>query len=193
MKQRLWFSHPVIAFALILTCFACQPATTAEEDLPVVAERVENLELGVAIMSLPPVFRVASNQDAVIQLVPSAAAATGRLTITATEPENSGINLVAAVEEHKAEILERPGGDYKGQREMITPMGTTFYSRGRYQGDEGEIEETTVFMIHPWQDRQLRLVYRYPAGEDTAERLQDQLFEVLGELEGLEQPGADGS
>ena len=181
-----------VGIALFVSIFsACQKP--AEEAAPTVVERVENTELGLAIAALTPFFKVASNDGASIELIPSAADGTGRLEIVAGEPETGGINLVAAVEDHKARVLERPNGDYKGQREMISPMGTTFYSRGRYQGDEGEIEETIVFTIHPWGDRQLHLVYRYPAGEDTKERLQDQLFDVLGELEALPRPGEEAS
>ena len=176
----------------VLVFAGCQPAVEEEAPEPAVAERVENAELGVAIAALPPFFQVASNEGGTIELVPAAPDGTGRLTVSATEPQSSGINLVAAIEKHKAEILERPSGGYKGQREMISPLGTTFYSRGRYQGDEGEIEETRILTIHPWQDRELHLTYRYPAAEDTGTRLNDQLFAVLGELEGLPQPGSDG-
>lgn len=193
MKNYPWAPWMLIVLGLGLAFTGCQPAEVEEEEVEVPATmRLENHELGIAIAALTPAFRLVSNEGAVIELAPAAADKEGTLTISAGEPESGGINLVAAVEEHKSEILERPGGDYKGQREMVTPLGTTFYSRGRYQGERGEVEEVAVYMIHPRQDRQLRLLYRYPAGEDTAERLQDEVFEVLGELEGLDQPAADG-
>ncbi len=174
----------LVAVAL---AWGCQKEPPTEQSEPV-AERIECSELGLAIAALPPYFRVAVHREDALELAPAAADGTGRLAVVVGEAEEGGINLIAAIEEHQAEILARPGGDFKGQRELASQLGTTFYSRGRYDSDEGVIEETMIFAIHPWGDRILRLVYRYPAGEDTRERLEDQLFEVLGEIEALPMP-----
>jgi len=180
--------RPILASLVVLALlWSCQKEPPAEPEAPA-AERIECSGLGVAIAALPAWFRVAVHRDDALELVPAAADGTGRLAVVVGEVEDGGINLIAAVEEHQAEILARPGGEYKGQRELTSQLGTTFYSRGRYDSDEGVIEETMIFAIHPWGDRILRLVYRYPAGDDTRERLEEQLFEVLGEIEALPMP-----
>jgi hypothetical protein len=51
-----------------------------------------------------------------------------------------------------------------------------------------------VFTVHPLGDRVLRLTYVYPQGDDSAQRVQNQLFSVFGELEAVEanpDPAAD--
>ncbi len=174
---------PVLAAALALA--ACSRAPEEAREPP--AERVENPELGIAIADLPDDFRLAGAGSSTIEL--ELIEGEGRIEIAAGEPE-TGINLVAAVEEHKSSILERPGGDYKGGRELqvVHLPGAAFYSRGRFENAAGVLtEETVVFLIHPWEDRQLRVTYTYPAGDDSASRLQDQLFPVVEELEGLEE------
>ena len=170
--------------ALVLAA-ACQPAP--EPEAPPPAVRVDNAELGVAIAALPEIFRVARNAGSEIEL--ELKEGEGRLLIAAGEPEQ-GVNLVAAVEEHQQSILERPGGDYKGGRELVVPSipGAAYYSRGRYQSGEATAEETVVLLVHPRGDRQLRATYTYPAGDDTASRLENELFAVVGELEGLPAP-----
>ena len=174
------------ALALALAA-ACQPAPEEPEAPPAV--RVENPELGVAIAALPGVFRVARNEGAEIAL--ELAEGEGDLVIAAGEPEVA-LNLVAAVEQHKESILERPAGDYKGGQELVVPSlpGAAYYSRGRYQGDAGLTEETLVVLVHPQRDRQLRVTYTYPAGDDSGSRLENELFAVVGELEGLPAPDA---
>ena len=153
--------------------------------------RVENPQLGVAIAALSPDFRVVANDGPTIELVPSAEGAAGTVSIVDTDPEIGGVNLVAAVKQHQAEILERPDGDYKGQAEYVTPLGTTYASRGRYSGDAGTVEERVVFMVHPWGDRKLVVIYRYPAGNDTQERLDALMTGIVGELEALPSPEAE--
>ncbi|MCP4656908.1 MAG: hypothetical protein GY856_15970 [bacterium] len=150
----------------------------------VVAERIENPQLGIAIAALPAPFQVAVNEGTTLELV----AGEGRLSIVASPAQVAGVNLVQAVWDHKASILERPEGEYKGQQELGTYLGTAFYSRGHYQGDAGRIEETVILVVHPWSDRRLDLVYRYPATDDSKERIEKQLFAVLGQVEALPQP-----
>ncbi len=151
--------------------------------------RVENAEVGVAVAALPTFFQVAVNEGPRLELAPAASDGAGLLVIVAGEPQTAGVNLVAAIEAHQAEILARPGGEYKGQRELGSHLGTAFYSRGRYATEGGAVEEeTVVFLVHPRGGRTLELRYRYPAGdgEDTRMRIEDHLFEVLGELEPFE-------
>lgn len=179
---------PAAAAALLLTLAGCR--TASEESAEPVAHRVENTEMGVAIAALPDIFRVTVTESSRMEL--ELIEGQGHLEIVADEPESS-INLVAAVKDHQAAIVAKPGGKYNGGQEMVVPAlpGAAFYSRGSYEGDQGRIEETTVFLIHPWRDRKLRVVYTYPAGEDSKERLENQLFLVVEALEGLPEPGAE--
>ncbi len=176
-----------LTIALSLGLGGCKQQEEAPPPPP--AERVENAQLGVAIAALPAVLRVTANDGATIELVPAAEGGTGSLSVAAGEAETGGINLVAAVEGHKAEIVAREGGEYKGQRELGSQLGTAFYSRGHYPGDDGAtVEETVIFLVHPWGDRTLQLIYRYPAADDTQVRIQEHLFSLLGELEALPPP-----
>jgi len=182
----------VLLLAPVLALSSCAPAPPKESAAPV-ARRVENAELGVAVADLPAIFEVASNEGGAIEL--KLAQGDGRLEISAGEPSSS-VNLPAAVARHKAEIEARPGGDYKGGQELVVPAlpGAAYYSRGRYQSAAGgTVEEAVVFLLHPAKDRELRVRYTYPAGDDSADRLQNQLFAVVGELVALPGSGPPGS
>ncbi|MEM6794579.1 MAG: hypothetical protein AAF725_11410 [Acidobacteriota bacterium] len=179
----------LLACALIASCggfLACQPGSESSAPADAVGETVENQSLGVAIAELPAFFKVVDNSGATIELAPADPAVEGTVTIAASEPETGGINLVAAVEEHKADLLAKEGGEFKGQREMTFQFGTAFYSRGIFSEGERILEETKIHALHPAGDRRLVLTYRYPSAEDTAQRLNDQLFAVLGELVALD-------
>ena len=174
----------LLAIALTAGLAACKKA---EPPPPTV--RVENPQLGMAIAALTD-FEVTANDGPAIELVPADEGLTGSVEVVAGEAESGGINLVAAVNQHKEDILTRPDGDYKGQAEYVSPLGTTFASRGRYSEDGGTVEERVIFMVHPWGDRTLQVIYRYPAGEDTQARLDALMNGVVGELEALPPPDA---
>ena len=179
---------PVFLLALLtLLSVGCQqPAEEAPAEAP--AERVENAELGVALADLPDFFKVASNDPGVIELAPKDETVEGKLTISATEPETGGINLVASIEAHQADLEGREAGAFKGQRELGSPLGTAFYSRGQWSEAGRTMEETVVHLIHPAGDRKLLLTYVYPSGDDSSARLMEQLFVVLGEVEAMPEP-----
>lgn len=175
---------PAAGLAVLATLAACggAPEEAAAPEAP--PERVENAALGVAIADLSPLFVVARNEGQELVLEPrlEGAPIPGRLEVLAAEP-GSSVNLVAAVQDHAAGFESRPDGEFRGQRELGSPLGTAFYSRGRYRDEtDGPTEETVIFVLHPDGQRILSLRYRYPAGEDSTERLQS-MFEVLGELE----------
>lgn len=173
----------ILALILLLSVGCKSPEAEAPVEEP--PERIENAQLGVALADVPDFFQVASKDGAVIELTPKDATVEGTLTVSATETETGGINLVAAMEEHKTDLSSREAGSYKGQRELGSQLGTAFYSRGQWSEDGRMMEETVVFLIHPWGDRKLLLTYVYPAGDDSSARLMEQLFAVLGELEPL--------
>jgi hypothetical protein len=178
-----------IALVLALGVAACQQPAEPEPEAAPAGERIENPAAGVAIAALPPVFELSAVDGDRIVLQLAREGAAGEVVVQPGEPGIGGVNLVAAVERHKQEILARPGGDYKGQNELTAHLGTAFYSRGRYQAEAGGgvEEETAIFLVHPWGDRNLQLIYRYPAGDgdDSRERIEDHLFELLGEIEPL--------
>ncbi len=105
--------------------------------------------------------------------------------VFANKPPEAGQNLPAEVKIHQAFIENQEEGDYLGGQELVSQLGTTFYSRGRYLVDGDEIEETVVFALHPYADRIMTITYRYPAGVDSSIRVQ-QLFDVLAMVEGLD-------
>jgi hypothetical protein len=70
------------------------------------------------------------------------------------------------------------GAEYMGGQELQGEFGTAFYSRGRYIDEGSLVEETAVFMIHPTGNRLLGIHYRYPAGEDSAARVEE-LIDVI--------------
>ncbi len=187
MRNRIILTA-LIAFTFGLA--ACQKEEPAPPPAPAV--RVENPQLGLAIAALTE-FTLAANEGAAIELVPAGEGATGTVQVVAGKAERGGINLVAAVQEHKEDILARPDGDYKGQAEYVSPLGTTFASRGRSTEGGGTVEELMVYMVHPWGDRTLQVIYRYPAGDDTQARLGALMEGVVGELEALPPPAAEGA
>ncbi len=186
-----------LTLLLIVACGGAGPEPAPVEEP--VGERVENPSLGVVIGALPPSLQVLTNEEGRLELKPKDG--NGTLQVVVDPPETGGINLVAAHREHK-EAIEAKGGSYKGRLELGSPFGTTFLSRGVYSEEgRGSVEEAIIFVIHPWQDRRLSLVYRYPAPGPEVEDpnayskalLEGNLFELLGEMEGLPAPAGTES
>ena len=142
---------------------------------------VENLDLGIRLTAVPDGLVVTDNQGTSLQLRP-ADENTGGVLWIAVGPEQTGVNLVEAVKAHQEQIEGLPEGNYKGAQELQGPLGTAFYSRGRFVETEVTEEETVLLTIHPSGNRMLTISYRYPAGEDSAQRV-EQLIEVLSYVE----------
>jgi hypothetical protein len=104
------------------------------------------------------------------------------VVIAAGPEDDFGINLVEEVKARKSAFESAPGGEYFGNRELGTPIGTAFTARGAYQTGDSKVEETWVFAIHPQGNRLLTVTYTYPTGQ-SQERVQ-QLMELLAEIEG---------
>ncbi len=143
--------------------------------------RVENLDLDIRLTAIPDGLVVADNQGTSLELRP-ADEPVGGIVWFAVGPEQQGVNLVAAVKEHQERIEGLPDSEYKGAQELLGPLGTAFYSRGRYVEDGAVVEETIILTIHSSGNRLLTISYRYPAGEDSARRV-EQLIDVLSYLE----------
>lgn len=152
-----------------------QPAAPQPVEIPVVV--VENLELRLRLDGVPVEFAVATNDGNQLVLETTDAAREGRI-VFANRPPEAGQNLPAEVKAHQSFIEDQEGSGYLGGQELVSPLGTTFYSRGRFLVDGAEIEETVVFGLHPDADRITTMTYRYPAGDDSSERLEE-FFGVL--------------
>ena len=151
------------------------------------AHGVSNDVLELRLASIPSDFVVTVNEGDQLELAPASQSVQGRVWFT-VGPEESGVNLIAAVKRHQRQIEELPRADYKGGQELATPLGTAFYSRGRFLAGTTETEETAVFIQHPMQSRLLTISYRYPADVDSSVRVQ-QLLDILGEIEAISPAG----
>lgn len=167
-----------LSLVLALALLSCaQPP----EPPPPPPPGVENAELDITLTSVPEGLRVAANQGSNLKLEPVDPAVGGAIRFE-VGPEEIGVNLVAAVRDHQQSIEGLPDGNYMGAQELQADFGTAFYSRGRFTEDGVALEETVIFRIHPRASRLLSIDYRYPAGDDSAERV-EQLIEVLSFVE----------
>lgn len=179
-------------FRLVLTVFLVTVATvmlgTCQKPVePEVVESppsvYENPELRLRLAGVPEGLIVITNDGDQVILEPADAAKNGRILLMNMPPE-AGQNLPAEVKAHQIIIENQEGGSYLGGQELISQLGTSYYSRGRYLENGVEIEETVVFSLHPDADRIMTITYRYQAGDDSGARVQE-LFDVLAVVEGL--------
>lgn len=171
----------IAILALLLAAAACSP----QPEQAAAPQPVYNPALDIRLESVPEGLEVTANAGDRLELRPTAGdpgqpAPEGRITF-AVGPEETGVNLVAAVQQHQAAAESRPGGEYLGARELQGPLGAAFYSRGRFTQDGRPVEETVVYALHPTQSRRLEIRYRYPAGEDSSERVTS-LISLLAEI-----------
>jgi hypothetical protein len=179
---------PASATALTLAVAAatlplgCRPA---EEKAPVESAPivVGNIGLDLRLAGLPSRFVVERNSDRQLTLKPADPEVHGTVSIAVLPPE-AGQNLPAMVSDHQTDIETREDGDALGGQELISPLGTTFYSRGRFTDDGSVIEEVVVFALHPRGDRAMTVTYHYPAADDSGDRVQ-QLLEIVAVVEGM--------
>ncbi len=143
---------------------------------------VVNADLGIALATLPEGFTVETNQASELVFAPVNPATPGRITFQ-VGPEETGVNLVAAVKAHQAQVESEPDAAYEGARELVGPLGSAFWSRAKVDGHE----EVKLFTIHPSGNRLLTITYTYPANGDSGQRVQ-QALDVLAEVEAI--PGA---
>jgi hypothetical protein len=153
----------------------------SQPEPPVVNPGVENSDLAIRLTTVPDGLIVAENQGTTLELRPADATSGGAIRF-AVGPETIGVNLVAAVNDHQAHIEGLPDGEYRGAQELQGDFGTAFYSRGRFSVDGALQEETQILLIHPAGNRLLTIAYQYPAGEDSAARV-EQLIDVLSYVE----------
>lgn len=190
---------PFLALAVLvalswLSAAACgggeEPEEAAGEPI-----RIEDEELGLAVV-IPPgsPFEPAESEPGEIRLrFPGGGEFTPGTVVFRAEPaQYFGVNLVDAVNERKEEVESRPGGDFLGQMELGSHLGTAFSTRARFDDESGEqVEEVRVYAVHPSGDRLLHMTYRYtPTPGQTEARMREQAFEAFGYAEGLVSEGA---
>lgn len=169
----------IFAFAVVAVA-ACRQAPP-----PVPGPRVERPDLGIALASVPTPFELEASAATGIVLVVRNPEGDGRLSIEAGPAEPGAINLVEQVEKRKAVFEGLPEGEYHGRNELGGSLGPMFTARGSYRSGAARIEEIWAFTVHPRANRLLVFTYRYPAGDDSAERA-SQLLHLLGEVEPLD-------
>lgn len=158
------------------------PACSRHETGSAAADRsVVSTSLGLRLAAVPDGLRLASNSEGALVLLPDQPGKVGRIEIT-VEPIEAGVNLVEAIHHHQAAITARKGASYLGAQELTGPLGSAYWSRGRYPEGGKMLEETRVFTLTPDHSRIVDLTYRYPAAEDSSQRVQ-KLLDVLGEIE----------
>jgi hypothetical protein len=183
LKRRQLFGLSLaLLLMLMVSCAKSVPEITQSESISAV-----NAALGLSIAQVPQDFEVEVNEGDQLILGLREPTAEGQVVFEVRSP-NASQNIPGAVKAHQSFIEAQDGGDYKGGQELISPLGTTFYSRGRYLVEGAFMEETIVFALHPTGDRMMTITYRYPAGVDSSVRVQ-QLFDVLAEVGGLESSG----
>lgn len=182
----------ISATTLALAVAGCRPAPPPPA--PPAAERVENAALGLAVAALPEAFTVDSNEGETLRLRTDSEEGAGLLTVQVGPELDTSINLLDETKQRRDWFeSEAPAGKYFGNRELRAPYGPAFTARGELDADGSRFEETWIYTLHPMANRLITLVYRYPAGGDSATRVA-QLMEVLGELEPLTpEPDAGGS
>jgi hypothetical protein len=183
-RQIRQFAAATAPILLAMTLAGCSaPTDTAPAEEAAQPSTVENPALRIRLVDVPSEFQVDANQARDLVLSHTDPAVGGDVVIVALPPED-GQNLVSAVAFHEAFIENQEDGDYQGGQELVGPLGTAFYSRGRFTLEGEAVEETKIFTLHPDGDRMLTLRYRYPAGVDSSVRVQ-QLFDLLATIEGL--------
>jgi len=177
-------SRAAVSCVLLIIIAGCGPQTAPEPEVVAVQlETVENSELRLRLVDVPADFAVTANEGSNLVLGHADPAIGGTIVIVARPPED-GQNLPSAVKFHGAFIENQEDGEYQGGQELVSQLGTAFYSRGHFVLDGESVEETMIFTLHPDADRMLTLRYRYPAGVDSSVRVQ-QLFDVLATVNGL--------
>ncbi len=182
MNQKSTLPHPnlIQISAALISLALLAGLGTGCSPTPPPPIGVSNDQLDLSIGELPEGWVVKTNQGPDLIVVPSDPERLGTVEFI-VGPEETGINLVSALEDHRKDIEGRPEGAYSGAQELKGPMGTAFYSRGRFTDSGVTTEETRILSLHPRSSRMVQMVYRYPAGDDSSTRVRD-LIELFGEV-----------
>ena len=174
--------HPTtlaIGLLAIVLATGCSGGAVEEVSAP---PPPSNPDLNLAFSAIPSGFEVVQNDAEAMRLAPTDPEDASVFWVEVGEASDFGIPITEIVTAQKELFEALPDGDFGGNNELMTLHGRAFYSRGRYTHEGAQVEETRVFQIHPTENRLITFHYRYPAGDDSAERVQQLLF-WLGELE----------
>ena len=169
----------VVSF-LIVSC----NQTSTETATKAAGARVESANLGLAIAELPADFNVETNDATGLVLVGSPTDDPGRIKFELGREEQGSVNIVDAAQRSKAVFESMPNGEFFGNQELITPIGSFFTARGAYDLEDRRIEELLAFGLHPNSNRLVRISFQYPVGEAAGRA--PQFAVLLGEIEGYE-------
>ena len=177
----------LLPLLLLSALVACKGSAEVEQQ----DTRVENAFLAIALTSIPAGFELESNDGYELSVRAVKGQPEGRLWFEMGPLAEGGINLVEVVNAQRASFEALPSSTFFGNREIQMMNGrAAWYSRGRFDDGTGEVEEFRVTTLHPVQNRQMTVFYRYPAADDSADRLNDLLF-LLSEIESLDQPAEE--
>jgi hypothetical protein len=169
----------------------CQREEAPAGEISTLPERIENPALRIAIAGLPGGFDVTTNSGETLRLTREPGLGPGEAWIEVSAPVEGGINLVEVIRGQREAFEALPGGSFSGNGELVLPDGRpAYYSRGRFDDAGTQVEEFRFWSVHPLDpNRQLQVFYRYPAAQDSKERLDDLLL-LVGEIEGLGEAAA---
>lgn len=177
-------ANSALPFAALLLLYICLIGCGGAEETadaprgPV----VELPAINLAFDALPAGFVVGSSSADTVELVPSDPEANGRMWVEAGEISDFGIDLVQVVTDQTEAYAQFDNSEYFGGRKLvIAAAGEAYYVRGRYDENGERREELRLFLVHPSENRLVSLHYAYPAGDDSADRVQE-LFALAGEL-----------
>ncbi len=174
-----WLPIMVVALAIGPWSSACATETQPE---PAAREGVTNADLNLAFASLPEGMAVSKNDALAIVLRAEEETAGAReMWVEVDQTSDFGIQLNEIVAGQKAAFELMPDGSFGGNRQISTPAGQGYYSRGAYSYEGTLVEETRVFLVHPTENRLVTFHYRYPAQSDSAARIQE-LFGWVAEM-----------
>ena len=176
---------PIALLAASSLLTACQPSGDVAEDPS--STVIASQAAGIRLATLPDAFEVERNDDEGLFLAAPSELAPGKVAITLGGEFPGGFNIFDEVSRELANFEAMPEGESFGQTQLVAPIGTVYMARGRYDEAGVRTEQLRAMVGHPWGNRLLTLAYTYPVGDDTTERGQ-QLMELLGEVEALEQP-----
>ncbi len=171
------------ALALAALTFAC--ASAPEEPPPEPKKTIDLVDVGLTFTAIPKGFKVSHKSGSELELENGDEEAGGRMWIELEDPSDFGIDLVKIVTEQTDVYAALPESEYFGGRKIVVAAaGEAYYVRGRYKEGDALLEHSKIFLVHPGENRLVSIHYRYPAGEDSSERIQE-LFILAGEIGAL--------
>ena len=165
--------------AVLLAALLLLPAAACQQPEATGPRPVEDSALGIAFADLPADCQEGAGEPLTLDCALDGAPG----TVTFEEGVEGESNLLALANEQKVWFLGKPGGQFAGNRELVTPGGSGYTARGTYEEDGRPVEETRVLVLHPTKDRPLIIRYRYaPVDRKATQGRIDHMLLLVGEL-----------